>query len=192
MPLERREHAARVDHSDELAVVERGSGEKLRIAVGRCFGQLTDIGHLVDREPGLAPFVLGDDERRRRAVAGDSEEQGQVEHGQDTPAEVSDAEHRGAGSGHGRDVAELGDLEHVLDRKRIQLFADAHPDVKGGLFRYKAQDRYPFGDKSFDCVVSLGTLHNLKIFELQAALQEAAKSAGLALTVEDNAIFLEL
>jgi SAM-dependent methyltransferase len=50
--------------------------------------------------------------------------------------------------------------------------ADAHPDVKDRLFRYKAQDRYPFGDKSFDCVVSLGTLHNLKIFELQTALQE--------------------
>jgi ubiquinone/menaquinone biosynthesis C-methylase UbiE len=50
--------------------------------------------------------------------------------------------------------------------------ADAHPDVKDCLFRYKAQDRYPFGDKSFDCVVSLGTLHNLKIFELQTALQE--------------------
>ncbi|MDB5533316.1 MAG: class SAM-dependent methyltransferase [Hyphomicrobiales bacterium] len=44
--------------------------------------------------------------------------------------------------------------------------------VKGDMFRYRAQDRYPFGDKSFDLVVSLGTLHNLKIFELQAALQE--------------------
>ncbi|MBV9636364.1 MAG: class I SAM-dependent methyltransferase, partial [Methylobacteriaceae bacterium] len=50
--------------------------------------------------------------------------------------------------------------------------ADAHPDVKANLFRYKAQDRYPFGDQSFDLVVSLGTLHNLKIFELQTALQE--------------------
>jgi ubiquinone/menaquinone biosynthesis C-methylase UbiE len=50
--------------------------------------------------------------------------------------------------------------------------ANAHEAVRGDLFRYKAQDRYPFGDKSFDLVVSLGTLHNLKIFELQAALQE--------------------
>jgi len=48
--------------------------------------------------------------------------------------------------------------------------ADAHPDVKDNLFRYRAQDRYPFGDKSFDLVVSLGTLHNLKIFELQTAI----------------------
>ena len=50
--------------------------------------------------------------------------------------------------------------------------ADAHPDIKDKLFRYKAQDTYPFGDKSFDLVVSLGCLHNLKIFELQAALGE--------------------
>jgi ubiquinone/menaquinone biosynthesis C-methylase UbiE len=50
--------------------------------------------------------------------------------------------------------------------------ADAHPDVKEGLFRYRAQDRYPFGDKSFDLVVSLGALHNLKIFELQTAIEE--------------------
>jgi ubiquinone/menaquinone biosynthesis C-methylase UbiE len=35
-----------------------------------------------------------------------------------------------------------------------------------------AQDRYPFGDKSFDLVVSLGTLHNLKIYELETALAE--------------------
>jgi ubiquinone/menaquinone biosynthesis C-methylase UbiE len=50
--------------------------------------------------------------------------------------------------------------------------ADAKPEVRDRLFRYKAQDRYPFGDGAFDLVVSLGTLHNLKIFELQTALQE--------------------
>ncbi|MBV9557980.1 MAG: class I SAM-dependent methyltransferase, partial [Pseudolabrys sp.] len=50
--------------------------------------------------------------------------------------------------------------------------ADAKPELRDRLFRYKAQDRYPFGDGAFDLVVSLGTLHNLKIFELQTALQE--------------------
>lgn len=53
--------------------------------------------------------------------------------------------------------------------------ADAHPDVKDKLFAYRAQDRYPFGDKSFDLVVSLGTLHNLKIFELATALAEVER-----------------
>jgi len=50
--------------------------------------------------------------------------------------------------------------------------ANAHEDVKDKLFRHRAQDRYPFGDQHFDLVVSLGTLHNLKIFELEVALQE--------------------
>lgn len=47
-----------------------------------------------------------------------------------------------------------------------------HPEFKGTLFSYKAQDAYPFGDKSFDLVISLGCLHNLKLFELKTALGE--------------------
>ena len=46
------------------------------------------------------------------------------------------------------------------------------PDLKGNFFRYRAQDAYPFGDKSFDLVISLATLHNLRIFELKTALGE--------------------
>jgi ubiquinone/menaquinone biosynthesis C-methylase UbiE len=50
--------------------------------------------------------------------------------------------------------------------------ADAPEPIRPYLFRYRAQDRYPFGDKSFDLVLSLATLHNLRVFELQAALGE--------------------
>jgi len=50
--------------------------------------------------------------------------------------------------------------------------ADAKPEVSGGLYRYRAQDRYPYGDKHFDLVISLATLHNLRLFELATALQE--------------------
>jgi SAM-dependent methyltransferase len=50
--------------------------------------------------------------------------------------------------------------------------ASALPDLKADLFRYRAQDAYPFGDDSFDLVISLGCLHNLRVFELQAALGE--------------------
>jgi ubiquinone/menaquinone biosynthesis C-methylase UbiE len=53
--------------------------------------------------------------------------------------------------------------------------AAVHPDFKGNLFRYRAQDIYPFGDKSFDLVISLGCLHNLRIFELQNALKEVER-----------------
>jgi len=47
-----------------------------------------------------------------------------------------------------------------------------HPEFQGTLFRYRAQDAYPFGDNDFDLVISLGCLHNLRIFELKTALAE--------------------
>ena len=50
--------------------------------------------------------------------------------------------------------------------------ASRHPDFKGTLFRHRAQDPLPFGDKHFDLVISLGCLHNLRVFELKAALGE--------------------
>lgn len=46
------------------------------------------------------------------------------------------------------------------------------PECKADFFKYKAQDVLPFGDKEFDLVISLGALHNLRIFELKTALGE--------------------
>jgi len=50
--------------------------------------------------------------------------------------------------------------------------ADAPEAIRPHLMRYRAQDRYPWGDKAFDLVISLGCLHNLRLFELQTALSE--------------------
>jgi len=50
--------------------------------------------------------------------------------------------------------------------------ADTKEEIRNFLFCYKAQDRYPYGDKHFDLVISLGCLHNLRIFELKTAIQE--------------------
>lgn len=50
--------------------------------------------------------------------------------------------------------------------------ANSKEEIRERLFLHKAQDPYPFGDKQFDLVVSLNTLHNLKVFDLKAALQE--------------------
>ena len=55
--------------------------------------------------------------------------------------------------------------------------ASRHPDFKGRLFRYRAQDAYPFGDDAFDLVISLGCLHNLRVFELKTALGEIERVA---------------
>jgi len=60
---------------------------------------------------------------------------------------------------HGFDVSQYG-----LD--------NSHPKLKANLFIHKAQDKFPFADKSFDLVISLGTLHNLHIYELEIAVSE--------------------
>lgn len=44
--------------------------------------------------------------------------------------------------------------------------------VKNKLYIHKAQDKYKYDDNYFDLVISLGTLHNLKINELKVSLQE--------------------
>ena len=49
---------------------------------------------------------------------------------------------------------------------------NSHPDLKANTFIHKAQDEFPFLDKSFDLVISLGTLHNLHIYELEVAISE--------------------
>ena len=50
--------------------------------------------------------------------------------------------------------------------------ANAKEEVKDRLFVYKAQNAYPFGDQSFDLVVSLGCCHNIRVFELETAVRE--------------------
>lgn len=49
---------------------------------------------------------------------------------------------------------------------------DAKSEIKENLFIHRAQDSYPFKDKEFDLVVSITTLHNLKIQDLKKALNE--------------------
>src|SRR5689334_15421939 len=49
---------------------------------------------------------------------------------------------------------------------------NAHEAVRSNLFTYRAQDPYPYGDDHFDLVISLGTLHNLRVYELETAVKE--------------------
>ncbi len=50
--------------------------------------------------------------------------------------------------------------------------AQAQAKIKKDLFIHRAQETYPFKDKQFDLVISLGCLHNLRVFDLKAALKE--------------------
>ena len=44
--------------------------------------------------------------------------------------------------------------------------------LRNEVFIHKAQEPYPFEDNQFDLVISLGCLHNLRVFELETALKE--------------------
>ena len=48
----------------------------------------------------------------------------------------------------------------------------AKEEIRNSLFIHSAQDIYPYEDNKFDLVISLGCIHNLKIFELETALKE--------------------
>ena len=60
-----------------------------------------------------------------------------------------------------------------IDISRYAL-EHAKPEVRSMLQYGQAQD-LPFGDNEFDLVVSLATLHNLKVFDLKKALQEIGR-----------------
>ena len=66
--------------------------------------------------------------------------------------------------------------------------ADARDSIKPYLFRYRAQDRYPHGDNAFDLIISLGCLHNLRLFELETAVREikVASEPGALVTALKN------
>jgi SAM-dependent methyltransferase len=49
---------------------------------------------------------------------------------------------------------------------------DAPEAIRSHLSIHRAQDPYPWADQYFDLVLSLGCIHNLRIFELQPALRE--------------------
>jgi SAM-dependent methyltransferase len=73
----------------------------------------------------------------------------------------------------------LHELKQLLPRARVAGFdisvhglIGATEEVRPELFRHRAQDLYPFGDQHFDLVISLGALHNLRIFDLRQALCE--------------------
>ena len=50
--------------------------------------------------------------------------------------------------------------------------ADAKDEIRSDLVRHRAQDPYPWDDDQFDLVISLGCLHNLRLFELETAVKE--------------------
>jgi SAM-dependent methyltransferase len=55
--------------------------------------------------------------------------------------------------------------------------AHAKEEVRDRVFVHRAQDPYPFGELQFDLAISLGCLHNLRLFDVKAALGEMERVA---------------
>jgi len=73
----------------------------------------------------------------------------------------------------------LYELKKLLPEAEVAGFdvsrhglADAPAEIRPFLFRQRAEEDYPYPDDYFDLVISLTTLHNLRIYELQKALAE--------------------
>ena len=64
----------------------------------------------------------------------------------------------------GLTIAGFDISEHGLSQSR--------EEIRDKLFHHKAQDSYPYREDTFDLVISLGCLHNLRVFELENALKE--------------------
>ena len=79
----------------------------------------------------------------------------------------------------------LYEMKLLLPNLRISGFdisnhgiATAKQEVKEQLFIHRAQDPFPFQENEFDLAISLGCLHNLRIFELEIALKEMERVAS--------------
>ena len=73
----------------------------------------------------------------------------------------------------------LYELKLLLPNIRIAGFdtsdhglENAKEEVKEFLFKHRAQEPYPYEDNEFDLVISLGCIHNLRLFELETTLKE--------------------
>ncbi len=88
----------------------------------------------------------------------------------------TDAKILDVGCGKGHLLHELKTLLPSADVRGLDIsrhgIADAPGSVQAQITRQRAQDPYPWPDRFFDLVISLGCLHNLRVFDLKAALHE--------------------
>lgn len=79
----------------------------------------------------------------------------------------------------------LFELQKLLPRAELRGFdisdhglQDAPEAIRPHLFHHDAREPFPFPDGHFDLVLSIGTLHNLRLFELETALKEMTRVAS--------------
>ena len=76
----------------------------------------------------------------------------------------------------------LYEMKKILPNLEISGFdiskygiENAKPEIKKYLFRHDAKDKFPFKDKSFDLVISVSSLHNLMLGDLESSILEVER-----------------
>ena len=94
------------------------------------------------------------------------------------------------GCGKGFLIYEMLQIEPKLDIVGFDIsiygIENSHETIKPNLFLHKAQDTFPYKDKEFDLVISLGCLHNLKIFEIARSLEEIQRVSKQAYVMVES------
>ena len=79
----------------------------------------------------------------------------------------------------------LYELQQLLPGAELKGFdisdhglQDAPEAIRPCLFHHDVRAPFPFADKAFDLVLAIGTLHNLRLFELESALGELTRVAA--------------
>ena len=49
---------------------------------------------------------------------------------------------------------------------------NSHKNVKSNIFLHDIRNKFPFKNKEFDLIISLGTIHNLKVFDIKYVMLE--------------------
>jgi SAM-dependent methyltransferase len=94
------------------------------------------------------------------------------------------------GCGKGFLLYEMQQLQPALDIHGLDVsdyaLAHMHPDLKATLHRQRAEEAYPYPDKHFDLVISLGCLHNLEVGPLAQALAEMERVGRQGYTLVES------
>ena len=81
-----------------------------------------------------------------------------------------------AGCGKGFLLHEMKLLEPGIEINGFDIsdyaIKNSHKNVKSNIFLHDIRNKFPFKNKEFDLIISLGVIHNLKVFDIKNAIQE--------------------
>lgn len=76
----------------------------------------------------------------------------------------------------------LYEIKKILPNIKIYGFdiskhaiKNSKKEIRKDIFKHDVRKKFPFKTKKFDLVISLGCLHNLKVFNLEKALKEISR-----------------